>query len=80
MRDHVATRAKVVAGSIIDVLTKPDVLARARATFAEEVAGSTYRPLLPADQKPPVALNADEMAKYREAMQAHYLTVPIRFR
>jgi len=72
--------AKVVAGSIIDVLTKPDVLARARATFAEEVAGSTYRPLLPADQKPPVALNADEMAKYREAMQAHYLTVPIRFR
>jgi len=72
--------AKVMAGSIIDVLTKPDVLARAKATFAEEVAGATYRPLLPADQKPPVSLNADEMAKFRDAMRPHYFTGAIRFR
>ncbi len=72
--------AKVMAGSIIDLLTKPEILARAKATFAEEVAGATYRPLLPAGQKPPVSMNADEMARYREAMRPHYLTVPIRFR
>jgi len=72
--------AKVVAGSIIDVLTKPDVLERAKATFAEEIAGATYRPLLPAGQKPPVSLNADEMAKFREAMRPHYFTGAIRFR
>jgi aminobenzoyl-glutamate utilization protein B len=72
--------AKVMAGSIIDVLTKPDVLARAKATFAEEVAGSTYRSLLPPGQKPPVDLNAAEMAKFRDAMKAHYLTGEIHFR
>jgi aminobenzoyl-glutamate utilization protein B len=72
--------AKVMAGSIVDVLTNPDVLAKAKATFAEEVAGSTYRSLLPPDQKPPVDLNAAEMAKFREAMTAHYLTGEIHFR
>jgi aminobenzoyl-glutamate utilization protein B len=72
--------AKVMAGSIVDLLTKPDLLAKAKQTFAEEVAGSTYRSLLPADQKPPLDLNADEMAKYREQMKAHYLRADIRFK
>ena len=72
--------AKVLAGSIIDLLTDPARLAKAKETFREEVAGSPYRSLLPPDQKPPVDLNADEMAKYRELMRPHYLTPDIRFR
>ncbi|MGE5246255.1 MAG: amidohydrolase [Betaproteobacteria bacterium] len=72
--------AKVMAGSIIDVLTKPEVLARAKESFAQEVAGSTYRSLLPAGQKPPVELNAAEMAKFRDAMKPHYLREEIHFR
>jgi aminobenzoyl-glutamate utilization protein B len=72
--------AKVMAGSVVDLLTRPDLLAKAKETFRAEVAGSTYRPLLPAGQKPPVDLNADEMARYREAMRPHYLDVEIRFK
>lgn len=72
--------AKVMAGSIIDLLTEPDLLAKAKETFKTEVAGSTYRPLLPAGQKPPVDLNADEMARFREQMKAHYLRPDINFK
>lgn len=72
--------AKVMAGAVIDLLTKPELLAKARETFKQEVAGSTYRSLLPPGQKPPSDLNAEEMAKYRQQMEPHYLRVPIRFR
>jgi aminobenzoyl-glutamate utilization protein B len=72
--------AKVMAGSVVDLLTTPELLQKAKETFSQEVAGSTYEPLLPPDKKPPVDMNADEMAKYREAMKAHYPNVPIRFK
>jgi aminobenzoyl-glutamate utilization protein B len=72
--------AKVMAGSVLDLLADPDLLARAKETFSQEVGGSSYRPLLPVGQLPPVDLNVEEMAKYREAMRAHYLDAPIRFR
>jgi len=72
--------AKVMAASVIDLLTNPELLARAQETFSEEIGGSTYRPLLPPGQTPPLDLNAEEMAKYRELMRTHYRTVPIRFR
>jgi aminobenzoyl-glutamate utilization protein B len=72
--------AKVLAGSMVDLLTNPDVLAKAKETFKKEVAGATYKPLLPADQKPPLTLNVEEMAKYREAMKPFYLRAPIEFK
>jgi aminobenzoyl-glutamate utilization protein B len=72
--------AKVMAGSVVDLLTDPELLARAKETFMQEVGGSTYRPLLPAEQQPPIDLNANEMTKYRELMRMHYSIVPIRFK
>jgi aminobenzoyl-glutamate utilization protein B len=72
--------AKVMAGSVVDLLTHPALLQKAKETFSQEVAGSTYKPLLPPDKKPPVDMNAEEMAKYREAMKAHYSKVTIRFK
>ena len=72
--------AKVMAGSIIDLLTHPAILAKAKETFKEEIAGATYRSLLPPDQKPPVELNAAEMAKYRDLMKPHYLKADIHFK
>ncbi|GAF80658.1 unnamed protein product, partial [marine sediment metagenome] len=72
--------AKVMAGSVVDLLTTPELLQKAKETFSQEVAGSTYESLLPPDKKPPIGMNAAEMAKYREAMKAHYLKVPIRFK
>jgi aminobenzoyl-glutamate utilization protein B len=72
--------AKVLAASVVDLLTKPELLKEAKRTFREEVDGSSYRSLLPEDQKPPIHLNAEEMAKYRKAMRPHYLRTPIRFK
>ena len=69
-----------MAGSIIDLLTHPAILAKAKETFAQEVAGATYRSLLPPDQKPPVGMNAAEMAKYRDLMKPHYLKADIHFK
>ncbi|KPJ90724.1 MAG: hypothetical protein AMS18_10165 [Gemmatimonas sp. SG8_17] len=72
--------AKVLAGAVIDLLTNPELLLEAQETFAQEVSGSAYRSLLPAGQEPPIDLNAEEMAKHRELMKAHYQNLPIRFR
>jgi len=79
---HKATIAgtKVLAGSMVDLLTKPELLAKAKETFKKEVAGATYRPLLPPDQKPPLTLNVEEMAKYRDEMKKHYLHPDIQFK
>jgi aminobenzoyl-glutamate utilization protein B len=72
--------AKVMAASVVDLLANPDLLARAQETFREEIGGATYHPLLPPGQTPPLDLNVEEMAKYRDAMRAHYGKASIKFR
>lgn len=72
--------AKVLAGSMIDALTKPEIVAKAKETFRQETGGTAYKPLLPMDQKPPLTLNEQEMAKYRDQMKKFYLNVPIDFK
>ena len=71
--------AKVMAGSVVDLLTDPELLQKAKTTFDEEVAGSPYRSLLPPGQEPPTKMNLEEMAKFRDRMKAHYPTESIRF-
>ena len=65
--------AKALAGSIVDLLSDPALVARARETFAAEIGDVTYRPLIPDDQKPPVALNRETMEAFRPAMREHYV-------
>jgi aminobenzoyl-glutamate utilization protein B len=71
--------AKVLAASIIDLLTSPDLLAKARAEFAVESKKTPYFSLLPADAKPEIDLNRVEMDKYRPAMRQFYLNKTPRF-
>lgn len=66
--------AKVLAGAALDFLTDPKLVADAKRTFAEELGGVSYHPLLPVGQDPPAELNADKMAPFREKMRAHYLS------
>ena len=75
-----AAGAKVLAGSMVDLLTKPELMAKAKETFKKEVGNSQYKPLLPMDQKPPLTMNVEEMAKYRDLMKPHYLLAPINFK
>ena len=74
--------AKVLTGSMLDLMTKPELLAKAKDWFDKELAamGVTYKPLLPPETKPPLQLNVEEMGKYREQLKKFYLNVPIQFR
>ncbi len=65
--------AKALAGSLLDLFTNPSDLARAKETFRTEIGDVKYRPLLPPEQKPPVALNRDLMEQFRPSMRAHYV-------
>jgi aminobenzoyl-glutamate utilization protein B len=71
--------AKVLAASIIDLLTSPDLIAKARAEFETESKKTPYFSLLPPDAQPPTDLNHAEMEKYRAAMRPLYLNNQPRF-
>ncbi|MCC6776596.1 MAG: amidohydrolase [Hyphomicrobiales bacterium] len=64
--------AKVLAASIIDLLTSPELLQKARAEHEGELKRTPYFSLLPPDAKPDLALNRVEMDKYRAEMRQHY--------
>lgn len=74
-----AAGAKVVANAALECFINPAVVDEAKRTFAREIEGVQYRSMLPADQPPPVTLNAAAMARYRDAMRAHYIAERPRF-
>jgi aminobenzoyl-glutamate utilization protein B len=71
--------AKVLAASIIDLLTSPELLQKARAELEVESKRTPYFSLLPADAKPDLELNRIEMEKYRADMRKTYLNKTPRF-
>jgi aminobenzoyl-glutamate utilization protein B len=71
--------AKVLAASIIDLLTSPDVLQKARAEFEVESKKTPYFSLMPPGTKPDVDMNRADMAKFRPEMQKFYLNKSPRF-
>jgi aminobenzoyl-glutamate utilization protein B len=56
--------AKAIAASAIDLLTKPEELKKLRVEFEEYTKKFPYKPFLPADAKPPLALNEELMKKF----------------
>jgi aminobenzoyl-glutamate utilization protein B len=73
------TGAKVLAASIIDLMTTPELLDKARAEFVEGSKTTPYFSLLPPDVQPPIELNRAEMEKYRPDMRKFYLNLAPRF-
>ena len=71
--------SKVLAGTILDFLTKPELVRQARAEFEKATTEMKYFAVLPADAKPPLDLNKDTMDRYRGEMAKHYLNKPVRF-
>jgi aminobenzoyl-glutamate utilization protein B len=71
--------AKTLAASLIDLLTSPELLQKARAEFEVESKKTPYFSLIPPDAKPDVDLNRDEMEKYRPEMRKSYLNKVPRF-
>jgi aminobenzoyl-glutamate utilization protein B len=71
--------AKALAASIIDLLTTPELLQKARAEFETESKKTPYFSLVPPDAKPDVDLNRADMEKYRPEMKKFYLGKAPRF-
>jgi aminobenzoyl-glutamate utilization protein B len=65
--------AKVLSASILDLMTRPDVMQRARAEFEQATKAMPYFAVLPGDAKPPLDLNRAVMEHYRPEMRKFYL-------
>ena len=72
--------AKVIAASVLDLLTSPELRAAAKKQFDEDTKEIKYFSLLPEGAKPPVDLNKDIMDKYRPAMRKFYLNKKVQFK
>jgi aminobenzoyl-glutamate utilization protein B len=71
--------SKALAGTILDFLTKPELVKQARAEFEKATTEMKYFPVLPADATPPLDLNRETMERYRGDMRRFYLNRPVRF-
>ena len=67
-------------GSVLDLLTTPELLQKAHAEFEQTITASPYFAVLPEDAKPPLELDKDTMAKYRTAMSQFYLHLEPRLK
>jgi aminobenzoyl-glutamate utilization protein B len=62
----------VPAASILDLLTKPELLQRSRTEFAAQLRQSPYLAVLP-PAEPPLDLNKATMDRYRPQMRKFHL-------
>jgi hypothetical protein len=65
--------AKVLAASILDLLTKPGILQRSRMEFDAQPKQTPYFPVPPPDAKPPRDLDKAAMDRTRPQMRKLYL-------
>jgi len=61
--------ARVMAGTALDLLTKPKLLEEIRKEFAEYSKEHPYKSFLPEGARPPLDLNRDLMEKFRNQMK-----------
>ena len=71
--------AKVMSATAIDLLTSPELIAKAKEQFAKDTQETPYFSLLPPDAKPQLDLNKEVMDKLRPEMTKFYLKVAPRF-
>jgi aminobenzoyl-glutamate utilization protein B len=61
--------AKAMAASAVDLLTRPEVLQKAREEFATYSKKHPYKSFLPPDAQPPLDMNKALMEKYRPLLE-----------
>jgi aminobenzoyl-glutamate utilization protein B len=71
--------AKVLAGAMLDFLTKPELVRQARVEFEKATTEMKYFAVLPPDAKPPLDLNKETMDRYRAEMAKYYLNRAVQF-
>jgi len=69
----VVAGSKVVAMTMVDVLTRPDLRSQAKDYFVKvQTKDQKYVPMLAATDKPPIEINTEVMARYRPEMRKFY--------
>jgi aminobenzoyl-glutamate utilization protein B len=69
----VVAGSKAVAMTVLDLLTRPELLAAAKTYFKDvQNKDQHYVPMLAADDKPQIQINADIMARFRPEMRKYY--------
>ena len=69
----VTAGAKVIAMTLIDLLTKPELVQQSWSYFRDvQTKDRKYEPLISADDKPAIWLNKRIMDTYREQMRKYY--------
>jgi aminobenzoyl-glutamate utilization protein B len=71
--------AKALAASVLDLLASPELLAKAKEQFRQDVRDTQYKSFLPPEAKPPLDLNREAMERFRPQMRKHYLGKTPRF-
>ena len=61
--------AKAHAMTLLDLLTKPELVAACKAAFAEQTKDVKWRSLIPLDTKPPVEFNKEKMERVRPELR-----------
>jgi len=61
--------AKAIAASAVDLLTRPEILQKAKEEFAAYSQKHPYKSFLPADAQPPLEMNKTLMEKYRPLLE-----------
>jgi len=65
--------AKVMAATIVDILTKPELVTEAKKYFTEvQTKDTKYTPFIRPQDRPATDLNVDIMARYRDRMRQFY--------
>jgi aminobenzoyl-glutamate utilization protein B len=72
----IIANAKVLAATLLDLLTIPEELRLVRDEFAQQAAEHPYRTFLPDGAEPPIDLNKELMEKWRPLMEPFYLPFP----
>lgn len=69
----VVAGSKVVAMTLLDILERPDLRTQAQDYFVKvQTKDQKYVPMLGKDDKPPIELNTEIMARYRPEMKKFY--------
>ena len=69
----VTAGSKVMAMTVLDLLSNPKLLVEAKTYFTDiQTKDQKYVPMLSADDKPQIAMNADTMARFRPEMRKYY--------
>src|SRR5262245_13408614 len=69
----VSAGAKAMAGTAVDLMTRPDALTAIEAEFDAYSKRHPYKSFLPEDAKPPLDMNAELMKQFIPFMQPHYI-------